>query len=167
VNVRRRHEEVEIPTASMADIAFLLIIIFMTTTVFAETMGINFRVPPRQEQEEVTGEEESEEAVSIRIDDQGNVYVDREPVERARVDDEIRGYLVPKLTDWPEKPILVTAEPEAPYGTFVEVYDALRQVEKALHESGELPQGKSLKVSVLSLEETERLKALFGEGIFG
>ena len=39
----------EIPTASMADIAFLLIIYFMITTTFAATQGLDFQLPQEQE----------------------------------------------------------------------------------------------------------------------
>ena len=39
---RKEREQPEIPTASMADIAFLLIIYFMLTTVFSVTKGLDF-----------------------------------------------------------------------------------------------------------------------------
>ena len=70
-----RRQEPEIPTASMADIAFLLIVFFMVTTVFAETLGINFQVPPPPEDEDTT-EVEREEAVHIKIDATGVVTMD-------------------------------------------------------------------------------------------
>ncbi len=42
---KRGQVDDEIPTASMADIAFLLIIYFMVTTTFAATRGIDFSLP--------------------------------------------------------------------------------------------------------------------------
>lgn len=41
----------EIPTASMADIAFLLLIFFLVTTVFAEDRGLSLVLPERQTEE--------------------------------------------------------------------------------------------------------------------
>lgn len=38
----------EIPTASMADIAFLLLIFFLVTTVFSEDRGLSLVLPERQ-----------------------------------------------------------------------------------------------------------------------
>ena len=45
----------EIPSCSMADIAFLLIIFFMVTTVFAAQKGIDFNLP-KEEKEDVPKE---------------------------------------------------------------------------------------------------------------
>lgn len=41
----------EIPTASMADIAFLLLIFFLVTTVFSEERGLGIVLPERQTEE--------------------------------------------------------------------------------------------------------------------
>lgn len=162
---RRPTEEPEIPTASMADIAFLLIVFFMLTTVFAETRGINFAVPPPDPQEQQS--DKPEEAIHLRILPDGQVLADNKPMSRANLIEELGGYIVPKLTRNAEKPILVTAEKQSPYGAFVEIYDALRIIENELKESGELPPQNSLKVSIPSLKEIEELKARFGEDIFG
>jgi len=165
VKFRRKAEEAEIPTASMADIAFLLIVFFMVTTVFAETRGINFSVPPRDAEQEQASE--GEEAVHIKITADGHIEVDKEPMERARLDEDLAAYLIPKLRNWPEKPILVTAEKSSPYGAFVEVYDALRITENEAKKDGIVPPANSLKISIPSLKEIEELKARFGADIFG
>ena len=162
---RRPREEAEIPTASMADIAFLLIVFFMLTTVFAETRGINFQVPPPDPDAEAASERE--EAVHIKIAPDGTIIVDETPIDRARINSELASYLLPKLRSWPEKPILVTADKASPYGAFVEVYDALRTTEKEAKEEGVVPPANSLKVSIPSLKEIEDLKARFGADIFG
>jgi biopolymer transport protein ExbD len=41
----------EIPTASMADIAFLLLIFFLVTTVFSEERGLSLVLPEKQTEE--------------------------------------------------------------------------------------------------------------------
>ena len=41
----------EIPTASMADIAFLLLIFFLVTTVFSEERGLGIVLPEKQQEE--------------------------------------------------------------------------------------------------------------------
>ena len=42
---RRGMQSAEIPTSSMADIAFLLIVFFLLTSVFATTKGLSFELP--------------------------------------------------------------------------------------------------------------------------
>ncbi len=73
----------EIPTSSMADIAFLLIIFFMVTAVFASTKGLEFKLP----QDEEDAPPESEDAVFIKIAPDSSVTVDCKPMEL----DEILG----------------------------------------------------------------------------
>ena len=41
----------DIPTASMADIAFLLLIFFLVTTVFSEERGLGIVLPEKQQEE--------------------------------------------------------------------------------------------------------------------
>ena len=163
MKLRRATEDPEIPTASMADIAFLLIVFFMITSVFAETAGVNFSIPQDKDEEEEQ-DSEREEAVNVRIEPNGQITVDGNPMDRSRLGAAFHEYLAPKLQRWPEKPILVVAEEESPYGAFVEAYDALRRTERALRKDGTVP--NKLKIQILSLAEINRLKAQFGEDIF-
>lgn len=48
---RRSRVSDEIPTASMADIAFLLLIFFLVTTVFSEERGLSLVLPEKQSEE--------------------------------------------------------------------------------------------------------------------
>ncbi len=57
-----------IPTASMGDIAFLIIIFFMTTTVFTREKGIKMLLPEKTQQETKV---KPENIVSILINPEG------------------------------------------------------------------------------------------------
>jgi biopolymer transport protein ExbD len=48
VKLARRETPAEIPTASMADVAFLLIIFFLVTSIYSVTRGIQFRGTTRR-----------------------------------------------------------------------------------------------------------------------
>jgi len=111
----------EIPTASMADIAFLLIIYFMVTTTFAATRGLDFSLP----QEEDTPLVDKEESVLIQIQPGGVLMVDNKPMQL----DEILEYLKPKLERNPMKPVIIRPNEMAEYGYMVDVFDELRQSE--------------------------------------
>ena len=112
----------EIPTSSMADIAFLLIIYFMITTTFAATQGLDFQLP---QEEENPPQIEPEEAVLIEIQPSGQLVVD----QRSMPLEEVLEYLQPKLERNPTKPVILRPDPAAPYGHMVEVFDELRQAE--------------------------------------
>lgn len=112
----------EIPTASMADIAFLLIIYFMITTTFAATQGLDFQLPKEQDDTPIV---EKEESVLIEIQPSGQIIVDGRPMQL----DQILEYLKPKLERNPLKPVIIRPDPAAPYGSMVDVFDELRQAE--------------------------------------
>lgn len=112
----------EIPTASMADIAFLLIIYFMITTTFAATQGLDFQLPKDQDDTPLV---EKEESVLIEIQPSGQIIVDGKPMQL----DQILEYLKPKLERNPLKPVIIRPDPAAPYGDMVDVFDELRQAE--------------------------------------
>ena len=112
----------EIPTSSMADIAFLLIIYFMITTTFAATQGLDFQLPKDDQNTPLV---EKEESVLIEIQPSGQLIVDQQPMQL----DEILPYLKPKLERNPLKPVIIRPDPNAPYGDMVRVFDELRQAE--------------------------------------
>lgn len=112
----------EIPTSSMADIAFLLIVYFMVTTTFAATRGLDFSLPPEDDTPPMV---EKEEAVLIEIQPGGVYLVD----QKAMPLEDILEYLKPKLERNPTKPVIIRPQPEAQYGFMVAVFDELRQAE--------------------------------------
>ena len=118
----RLRRSVEIPTASMADIAFLLIVFFMLTAVFTSTQGLRFQFP---KDDPTQLNVQPEEAVHIKIAGEGQFQVDR----MAMTIDEMGGYVQSKMAQNPEKPVIVQTEPEVPYFVMIDVFDVLKQLE--------------------------------------
>jgi biopolymer transport protein ExbD len=114
----------EIPTASMADIAFLLIIYFMVTTTYAATRGLDFSLP----QEEDTPLVDKEESVLIEIQPGGVLMVDNRAMQLS----EVLDYLKPKLERNPMKPVIIRPDEIAEYGYMVDVFDELRQAKEKI-----------------------------------
>jgi len=110
----------EIPTASMADITFLLIIFFMVTSTFAATRGLDFALPKEDKNPPII---EKEESVLISIRPGGALEVDGKPMRAEGILD----YLKPKLERNPGKPVIIRPEPNAAYGDMVKIYDLLRR----------------------------------------
>ena len=120
MRVRRSEIPVEIPTASMADVAFLLIIFFLVASFYSVTRGIQFSLP-KHEPEAFTVEPEA--AVLIEVATGGTLTVDRRAMTLA----EVQPYVRERLTRNPGKPVILNTSPEAAYSNMTDVFDELRQ----------------------------------------
>jgi biopolymer transport protein ExbD len=161
----RKDPPAEIPTSSMADIAFLLIIFFMVTAVFSATKGLNFKLPSNEEDD--SRQAESEEAVFIKIAADGSFTVDCKPMEVSDIID----YLEPKLTRDAEKPVILYTDPFAPYQAMINVYDVLVSPEREdarLAEEGMAPRygWKVKNISVPTQTEIQDYIGIFGYNPF-
>ena len=121
MKLRRQVVDSEIPTASMADVAFLLIIFFLVSSIYSVTRGIQFSLPKKDEQA-LTAEPEA--AVLIEIARNGALTVDG----RAMALGALQGYLRPKLERNPTKSVILQTALDAPYHAMTDAFDELRQV---------------------------------------
>ena len=78
-----------IPTASMGDIAFLIIIFFMTTSIFSREKGLKIILPEKGEEVKI----KSENIMTVRVSPDGRVLIgERRPLRAARLQRaEVRG----------------------------------------------------------------------------
>lgn len=120
LSIIKKERNSEIPTASMADIAFLIIIYFMLTGVFALTKGPAFAPP----QKEDTLNIKPKESIYIYITANENIIVDQNNVNI----NQLKNYLTTKLSYNPDKPIIIDTNPNCVYGKMVEVFDVLKQL---------------------------------------
>jgi biopolymer transport protein ExbD len=121
MKINRRNLPAEIPTASMADVAFLLIIFFLVTAIYSVTRGIQFHLP-RHDEAALTAEPEA--AVLIEIAPDTSLTVDRRQMQL----DQLPGYLQPMLARDPGKSVIIRTSMDAPYYALTDVFDELRQV---------------------------------------
>jgi len=113
MRIPRRTPHHEIPTSSMADIAFLLIIFFMVTSVFSATKGLVANNP------EIDGSE-PDPAVLVHVRESG-VFVDCTPMD----DSQIREFLMPRMQRDPNAPVILYVDPQVEYGAMIHTYDLL------------------------------------------
>ncbi len=148
----KKEAESEIPTSSMADIAFLLIIFFMVTAVFSSTKGLDFKLPKDDDK----SPPEKEEAVFIKVNADSSILVDCRPMQP----EEILPYLEPKLMRNPEKPVILYTDPMAPYQAMITAYDVLGSV--TVEKDG----WKVKNISVPTQSEVQEYINLFGMNPF-
>lgn len=116
---RRSRVSEEIPNSSLSDIAFLLLIFFMVSTVFAIEEGLLLQLPS---QEGVVKKIARKNIMRISVYPDGNVTIDDEP---ATVD-VIRGRVEQAHIDNDKIIIVVETHPEARYGAMIDVLDELK-----------------------------------------
>ena len=109
----------EIPTSTMADVAFLLIIFFAITQTFAAQQGLDFSMPEEPEDSVVI---EPVDSILVEVRPDSTLMADRKPV----TPEQLLQYLDLKLRHNPKKPVILHPADEAPYGAMVETYDLLR-----------------------------------------
>ena len=116
---RFRDDDEPIPTASMADITFLLIIFFMVSTVFDVSRGIQMRLPATTTQQDI-----KERNVTVSIDATQTLFLDGERTELRGLGRAVLGKLAAK----PEGFVLIKSDQAVPYRRVVDVLDELLQV---------------------------------------
>jgi biopolymer transport protein ExbD len=117
----RLDEEAEIPTASMADIAFLLIIFFMTTTNFARERGLKFVLPEKKDQPQEV-RIKSENLLKISINDKGELFLNDEEARWENLEREVKL----RLEKNPNLIILIRTHRDAPYEYMIRAFDAVK-----------------------------------------
>jgi biopolymer transport protein ExbD len=109
-----------IPTSSMGDIAFLLLIFFMVTTIFRQENGLPVELPRAE-----AGEEVNRELVSnVYINRTGQISIDDRLVQVKHIPD-IMGK---KISDNPQLIVAFKTDTYADYGVVSEVMEALKEV---------------------------------------
>lgn len=107
-----------VPMASMADIAFLLIIFFMVSSVFSVDRGLLIELPETTVREAVDLRE-----IVLSVSAEGRVLADGKPLELSG----IGPYVTEARRGNARRPVVVRSDRRVPYGTVADVMDELLQ----------------------------------------
>ena len=116
---KRRFKGGEIPTSSMADIAFLLLIFFLVTTTIDMDKGLGIVLPAEGEELEI----KKTNILNCLINSQGKVLLGGEPIAIKDINREIRR----RLAKNDKLIISVKAQEKTKYGDYVAVIDQLKR----------------------------------------
>jgi biopolymer transport protein ExbD len=114
----------EVPSSSMADIAFLLLIFFLVTTVFPKDKGLSIVLPEESEEQEIN----SKNILFLLVQPNGLVEVKRgesESVQTVSASD-IEGIWRQDVAQNPNLIAAVKTHPDASYRYMIDVLDALK-----------------------------------------
>ena len=119
---KRRFKGGEIPTSSMADIAFLLLIFFLVTTTIDTDKGLGIILPTPGDMEI---EIRKENILNCLINSQGKVLLDEEPTSV----DQIHRVVGQKLRENDKLIVSVKAHQKTSYKDYVRVIDQLKMAD--------------------------------------
>ncbi len=120
----RKEGKVAIPTASMSDIAFLLLIFFMVSTTFRKEVGLKVLLPEARATEKLT---RTRDISHIYISKDGKISVD----DKIVTPDLLKLAYMRKVEEKPEIIVSIKADKNAKYDYVDKVIESLRDA-KAL-----------------------------------
>ncbi len=116
---KKSKPETIIPTASMSDIAFLLLIFFMVSTVFVQEVGLRVTLPEARNIEKVP----RRNSTTIYVDRNGNISIDDFLVDIPTVQD----VMVRKLYDDYNTIAAFRTDRNTDYGIMADILNQLRE----------------------------------------
>jgi biopolymer transport protein ExbD len=144
----KRRVAIRIDMTPMVDIAFLLLIFYMVTTVFAMPQAMEINLPPKEEDKPIEIKESN--LLTMRVDDQGRYWwIIGNPKEgnlpllvpstknkpdsiTYQVDlDSLRGLLVAKNRENTKLSTLILINRKANYNDMVELLDQIDMIERS------------------------------------
>jgi|TARA_B100001750_G_scaffold192947_1_gene163871 biopolymer transport protein ExbD len=124
--IMKRKQKVsdEIPTASMADIAFLLLVFFLTTTVFNEERGLPIVLPEQSEEQDVS----PKNLIFFIVQPDGRVVVRRGESEQEQTVayNQVAGILRQEIAANSNLIAAIQTHPDAPYRHMVNTLDEVK-----------------------------------------
>ena len=118
---RRARASEEIPTCSMADIAFLLIIFFLVTTTMSMERGLGLQLPALGQGKKVP----KKNLMHIWINAADEVAIEGDIIPSGEIEAIIRR----RLEENPKLIVSVKTDPGAAYKTMIDVLDELKQAQ--------------------------------------
>ena len=150
---REDRDEAEIPTAGMADIAFLLLIFFLVTTTINVDTGIGMTLPPKLKDQQPPPVKDRN-LFKILVNAQGELLVEEEQASIEQLRDRVKRHVTnygddPDLATSPDKAVIsIKTDTKTPYDTYIKVLDevwmAYREIWDQIARTRQTPRGESV-----------------------
>jgi len=112
------HSRASIPTASMGDIAFLIMIFFMCSSMFAREKGLKIVLPEKGVEVKI----KSTNILSVSVSAAGQVMIG----DRVVSIPDVREAVMDVLASNPDMAIALRVSRSAPYRSMIGVFDQLK-----------------------------------------
>ena len=127
---KKKLPEATIPTSSMADIAFLLLIFFLVATVIDVDTGIGLTLPeyiPPEEQTEV--KVDPDRMAAILINENNDVLLDGKVISVFQIKNNLKARIESKIDLPTNKKLIVSVKTDRKtvYNTYVQALDQIKE----------------------------------------
>ena len=124
---KKKISEAAIPTASMADIAFLLLIFFLVATVIDVDTGIGLTLPEYIEDPE-TVEVPKDRMAALLINENGDVLLDGQPISLFQIKNTIKPRIQSKIDLPSNKKLIVSLKTDRKtvYNAYIQALDQVK-----------------------------------------
>jgi biopolymer transport protein ExbD len=112
----------ELRMDSTADVAFLLLIFFIVTTIFAAEQGLTLVLPGKQKEKTDTVKVKESNIATIFVQADNSITLDRKPIEV----NHIKVAIEDRILSNAKLVVLLKIHPDADYGMMVACLDELR-----------------------------------------
>jgi biopolymer transport protein ExbD len=118
--INEPEENFEINIVPMIDVIFAILAFFMVSSLsLTRSQGLPVNLPSAQ-----TSEPKQTAQINVTIETDGDIFVDRQPIELA----QLKGTLTEKITPNSDSLVIINADEKVEHGQVVKVMDRLRQV---------------------------------------
>ncbi|MEJ2195982.1 MAG: biopolymer transporter ExbD, partial [Ignavibacteriaceae bacterium] len=126
---KKKSHEATIPTSSMADIAFLLLIFFLVATIIDVDTGIGLTLPeyiPPDEIEEV--KVDPDRMAAILINESGEVLLDGKPISLFQIKNTLKPRIISKIDLPSNKKLIVSLKTDRKtvYNAYIQALDQIK-----------------------------------------
>lgn len=124
---RRKIKEASIPTSSMADIAFLLLLFFLVATVIDVDTGIGLTLPEPVEETEIK-EVSKERMAALLVNENGDVLLDGAPISIFQIKNQLKPRIVSKIDLPANKKLIVSVKTDRKtnYNLYIQTLDQVK-----------------------------------------
>lgn len=126
---KRDRDSADIPSSSLADIAFLLLIFFLLVTTIDVDTGIGLVLPPAPQENQKPPPIKERNILNILVNEEGLVLMDEDPTPVDQVKTKVKEFIDnngqnPELSDSPDKAIIsIKTSRQTPYKIYIDMFD--------------------------------------------
>jgi biopolymer transport protein ExbD len=165
---KKKREEAEIPSASLADIAFLLLIFFLVTTTIDVDTGIGLVLPPKPDENVKPPPVKERNLLKILVNQQGLVLVNDMPSAVTDVKQKVLDFVDnankaqdPNLSESPKSAIVsLKTDRATPYSLYIAMLDEVRGSYNELWDTLSM-QRFGVKYTMLDNERKAEIRAVY------